>query len=127
MNRRYCERHTHRGSSRAWRMILAAHCYDRDAQQHVIDEIGDCADCWRDAALGAVSAADILLITAEPTPEPDLPPRPQVFTAVKTSGLLHPSGLVEGPSVNWLIGVIDSCLYAEELDRQDLQRGQDAA
>jgi hypothetical protein len=39
---------------------------------HVVDEHGDCADCWRDTALAAVDAAAGLLIGSAGTlPELD--------------------------------------------------------
>ena len=99
---RYCIRHTHRGTSRAWRMILAHHSLDRHAQQQVTDEHDGCADCWQDTAVAAVDAAGSLLISSGPLPEMDT------------------SGVVTGPTVNWLLRVIDGCLRAEELDRREV-------
>jgi len=88
--------------SRAWRMILAHHSLDRHAQQQVTDEHDGCADCWQDTAVAAVDAAGSLLISSGPLPEMDT------------------SGVVTGPTVNWLLRVIDGCLRAEELDRREV-------
>ena len=90
------------GTSRAWRMILAHHSLDRHAQQQVTDEHDGCADCWQDTAVAAVDAAGSLLISSGPLPEMDT------------------SGVVTGPTVNWLLRVIDGCLRAEELDRREV-------
>ncbi len=92
MNRRYCARRTHCGRSRAWRMILARHTDDDDAHQHVVDEIGDCWRCCRDVAVGAVSAADVLLIGRNRIPRngcagsSTLPCSPKGWTAETTPG-----------------------------------------
>ena len=90
------------GASRAWRMILAHHRLDRHAQQQVTDQHDGCADCWPDTAVAAVDAAGSLLISSGPLPEMDT------------------SGVVTGPTVNWLLRVIDGCLRAEELDRREV-------
>ncbi len=82
-------------------MILAQHSLDRHAQQ-VTDEHDGCADCWQDPAVAAVDAAGSLLISSGPLPEMDT------------------SGVVTGPTVNWLLRVIDGCLRAEELDRREV-------
>jgi hypothetical protein len=39
-----------------------------------------------------------------------------------SSGLpeMDTSGVVTGPTVNWLLRVIDGCLRAEELDRREV-------
>ena len=76
-------------------MILAHHSLDRHAQQQVTDEHDGCADCWQDTAVAAVDAAGSLLISSGPLPEMDT------------------SGVVTGPTVNWLLRVIDGCLRAE--------------
>jgi hypothetical protein len=87
--------------SRAWRMILAHHSLDRHAQQQVTDEHDGCADCWQDTAVAAVDAAGSLLISSA-LPDMDT------------------SGVVTGPTVNWLLRVIDGCLRAEERDRREV-------
>jgi hypothetical protein len=102
---RFCTRHTHRGSSRAYRLVLARHSLDADAHQSVIDEHGDCPECWRATAVAAVDAVAGLLIKNWPLPE------------------MQPSGVVTGPTVDWLLRTIDVCLEAEQLDRRDLERG----
>src|SRR6476646_12098989 len=79
-------------------MILAHHSLDRHAQQQVTDQDDGCADCWPDTAVAAVDAAGSLLISSGPLPEMDT------------------SGVVAGPTVNWLLRVIDGCLRAEKLD-----------
>jgi hypothetical protein len=104
-SRHFCTAHSHRGSSRAYRGILACHTLDRDAQQQVDDEHGDCADCWRDTALAAVDAAASMLIRCWPIPE------------------MQPNGLVTGQSIDWLLGIIDDLLDCESRDRRDLERG----
>jgi hypothetical protein len=80
-------------------MILAHHSLDRHAQQQVTDEHDVCADCWQDT-VAAVDAPGSLLISSGPLPGMDT------------------SGVVTGPTVNWLLRVIDGCLRAEELDRR---------
>jgi hypothetical protein len=95
---RFCTRHSHRGSSRAGRLLLARHSYDSEAQQQVIDEHGDCADCWRDTALAAVDAAHSVLLRFAPLPEID------------------GDGLVIGETVELLLARIDGALQAEALD-----------
>jgi hypothetical protein len=52
--------------------------------------------------VAAVDAAGSLLISSGPLPEMDT------------------SGVVTGPTVNWLLRVIDGCLRAEELDRREV-------
>jgi hypothetical protein len=104
MMNRYCTRHGSRGNSRAYRMVLARHCYDRDALQQAIDEAGDCSQCLRDVALAAVDAAHALLLRYGPLPGMD------------------DYGNVTGPSVDLLLGRIDAALRCEELDRRDLGR-----
>ena len=43
--------HHHHGSHpRTWRLVLSRLHFDDDAHQLVADEVGDCADCWRDIA-----------------------------------------------------------------------------
>jgi hypothetical protein len=105
---RYCFRHSHRGSSRAYRAILARHSLDRVAQQQLADEHGDCVDCWRDTALAAVDAAASMLVRCWPLPEQDA------------------SGLVSGESIDWLLGIIDDLLGCEAADRRDLSTAQKA-
>jgi hypothetical protein len=102
---RFCIRHSHRGSSRAWRLVLARHCLDRDARQQVVDEIGDCAQCWADTALALTDAASGLLLRAAGIPDMD------------------GHGNVTGPGVDWLLGLIDDFLVCEQADRRDLERG----
>jgi hypothetical protein len=100
---RFCLRHTHRGSSRAWRLILARHSYDRELQQRVIDEHGECEACWHDTALAAVDAAANMLLMSHPVPGMDA------------------NGNVTGPSVGLCLARIYGHLEAEEADRRDLQ------
>jgi hypothetical protein len=102
MSNRYCTRHSHRGSSRAWRLLLSTHSYERDAQQQVIAEHGDCAQCWRDTALSAIDNAHSLLLHFAPIPDID------------------DDGLVVGETVNLLLARISGSLAAEQLDRRDL-------
>jgi len=82
-------------------MILAHYSLDRHAQQQVTDEHDGYADCWQDTAVAAVDAAGSLLISSA-LPDMDT------------------SGVVTGPTVNWLLRVIDGCLRAEELDRREV-------
>jgi hypothetical protein len=101
---RYCTAHSHRGGSRAYRMILAKHSLDRDAHRHVVDEHGDCPECWRDTCLAAVDAANNLLIrSAGAVPHMDA------------------HGNCSGPTVDWLLGRIDTTLACEQADRRDLE------
>jgi hypothetical protein len=102
---RFCHTHSSRGSSRAWRLVLARHSYDGAAQQQVADEIGNCETCWHDTALAAVDIAHNLLLGTYPVPE------------------MQPNGVVTGPSVDLCLARIDGLLEAEELDRRDLERG----
>jgi hypothetical protein len=99
---RFCVRHSHRGSSRAYRLILARHSLDRDAHRQVVDEHGDCADCLIDTVEALSDAAHSLLIRLGPLPEMDS------------------AGNVSGPVIDELYERIESCLQAEELDRRDL-------
>lgn len=98
---RFCIRHSHRGSSRAWRMLLATHSLDRELHRHVVDEHGDCAQCWKDTALAAVDAAATMI--GGPLP------------------VMDANGLVTGETVSWLLTVIDGFLEAEQADRRDLR------
>ncbi|HSS22899.1 MAG TPA: hypothetical protein VLL82_00450 [Mycobacterium sp.] len=100
---RFCTAHTHRGSSRAWRLILARHSLDQDAHRHIVDEHGVCADCWRDTCLAAVDAAAALLVRSA-----GAPPH------------MDAHGNVTGPSVDWLLRRIDTLLACEQADRRDL-------
>ena len=99
---RFCRTHTARGSSRAWRLLAARHSLDRHAEQLVVDEIGDCAQCWQDTALAAIDAADSLLIRCGPLPEMDS------------------AGNTSGPVMDELFERIGASLSAEELDRREL-------
>jgi hypothetical protein len=101
---RFCLRHSNRGSSRAYRMLLARHTFDRDALARVIDEHEDCADCWHDTALAAVDAAHNLLLGSFPVPDMDA------------------HGNVTGPSVDLCLSRIDSLLECEQRDRRDLEK-----
>jgi hypothetical protein len=102
---RFCIRHSHRGSSRAYRMVLARHSLDRPAEQQVVDEHGDCAQCWEDTAVALADAAHGLLIRLGPLPEMDR------------------HGIANGPTIDWLLGWIDDLLECEAADRRDLERG----
>jgi hypothetical protein len=100
---RFCTRRSHRGSSRAHRLILARHSLDDDARRHVIDEHDGCPDCWRDTCLATVDAAANLLIrSAGSLPEMDA------------------HGNATGPTVDWLLRRLDSALECEQADRRDL-------
>jgi hypothetical protein len=102
MMNRYCIRHSHRGSSRAYRLIAARHALD-DAHQHIIEkEHAECAQCWRDTALALSDAAHAMLIRLGPLPEMDS------------------AGNVFGPVMDELYERIESALECEELDRRDL-------
>jgi hypothetical protein len=86
-------------------MILARHSYDRDSHQQMIDEHGDCAQCWQDTAVALADAAHCLLIRSGSLPEMDS------------------AGNVSGPVIDELYERIQSALSAEELDRRDLKGG----
>jgi hypothetical protein len=81
---------------------LARHSHDHDAYQRVLDERGDCPQCWADTAKAAADAAELLLIRCGPLPHMDV------------------YGNVSGATVDWLLRVIGSCLRAEEFDRRGL-------
>ena len=98
----FCTAHSHRGSSRAYRLLLARHSLDNDAHQHVIDEHGGCAQCWQDTALAAVDVAHGLLIRSAGVPQMDA------------------AGNVSGRSIDWLLDIIDSSLECEAAGRRDL-------
>ena len=100
---RFCTAHTHRGSSRAWRLILARHSLDRDARRHVIEEHGDCAQCWQDTALALADTAHGLLIRLGPLP------------------VMDSAGNVSGSVIDGLFERIDTALQCEQLDRRDLE------
>lgn len=98
---RFCRTHSHRGSSRAWRLVLACHSLDRDAHQRVLEEHKDCVDCWADTVEALADACHGLLLRG-PLPEMDS------------------HGVVTGPSIDMLLERIDSALECERLDRRDL-------
>lgn len=100
MNPRYCVHHDHRASSRAWRLILARHSYDGDAQSQVIAEVADCVGCWKAVALAAVDACHSLLIRGFPVPEMDN------------------AGNCTGQSIDWVLARIDDHLGCEAADRR---------
>jgi hypothetical protein len=100
-----CTRHSSRGNSRAYRLVLARHTFDRATGQRVVDEIGDCETCWHDVALAAVDVAANMLIGRYGVPDMDA------------------HGNVTGPSVDMLLESIETLLRCEELDRRDLGRG----
>ena len=100
--RTFCTRHTYRGTSRAWRLVLAHHSLDRDARRHIVDEIDSCAQCWQDTALALADAAHVLLIRCGPLPEMDS------------------RGVVTGPVIDGLYERIESALECEQRDRRDL-------
>jgi len=102
---RYCTAHSHRGSSRAYRMILARHSLDRDAEQQVVDEHADCVKCLQSTALALSDAANSLLLRYAGIPNMD------------------GHGNCTGPGVDWVLGLIDDLLACEELDRRELGRG----
>jgi hypothetical protein len=99
MNRTFCTAHSHRGSSRAHRMILARHVLDDDLHQNIVDEHGDCARCWADTASALADAAGGLLLRCAGIPGMDA------------------AGNVSGTSVDWLLGRIDTALQCEQADR----------
>lgn len=102
MSSRFCTAHSYRGSSRAYRLLLARHAYDNDAMTHVIDEHGDCAQCWRDTALALADAAHGLMMRCGPLPEMDS------------------AGNVSGLVMDELYERIQSALECEQLDRDDV-------
>jgi hypothetical protein len=97
---RYCFTHSHRGSSRAYRLILARHSLDRDLHEHIDHEHGDCGPCWRDTALALADAANSLLLRNAGIPE------------------MHGNGVVTSPGITWLLGWIDDLLECEQRDRR---------
>jgi hypothetical protein len=98
---RFCVRHSHRGSSRAHRMLLARHSYDADSYRRVLDEHGDCPDCLRDTVKAAIDVAHSLLIRSWPIPEMDA------------------NDVVTGASIDWLLERLDMALQCEQADRRD--------
>jgi hypothetical protein len=102
---RFCFTHSHRGSSRAYRMILAKHALDRDLHEHIDHEHGDCGPCWRDTALALADAANGLLLRNAGIPEMD------------------GNGVVTGAGITWLLEYIDDLLTVEALDRGERERG----
>ena len=105
MNRNFCRAHTHRGSSRAWRLIAARHCLDGDLHRHIVAEHQDCVDCLADTVEALSDAYHGLLIRCGPLPSMD------------------DHGVVTGPVVDMLLERIDDALEAEGLDRRELGRG----
>jgi hypothetical protein len=103
---RFCTTHSHRGSSRAYRLVLARHALDRDAHRQVVEEHGNCAQCLRDTVEALSDAAHALLIRSWPIPEMDN------------------AGIVTGQSIEWLLGLIDDHLACEAADRRDLEGGR---
>src|SRR5258708_4899458 len=99
---RFCIRHSHRGSSRAYRLILARHSLDGDAHRQVVDEHGDCGHCWRDTPLALAHAAHPLLIGCGRLP-----------------GMVS-AGNVSGLVVDGLFERTESALACEDADRLDL-------
>lgn len=102
---RFCVRHSHRGSSRAYRLLLARHSIDRDAHQQVVEEHGECADCLRDTVEALSDAAHGLLIRLGPLPGMDA------------------HGNADGPTIHYLLGLIDDFLACEAADRREPERG----
>lgn len=103
MMNRYCTAHTHRGSSRAHRLLLARHSHDADSYRRVLAEHGDCPHCLRDTAKAAIDVAASLLIRSWPLPEMDA------------------HDVVTGQSIDWLLERIDSLLECEQADRRELE------
>ncbi len=101
MSRDFCRTHSHRGSSRAWRLVLACHSLDRDAQQRVLDEHQDCVGCLVDTVEALADACHAMLLRG-PLPEMDS------------------AGVVTGPSIDMLLERIECSLEVEELDRGEL-------
>jgi hypothetical protein len=101
MMSRYCLRHSYRGSSRAWRIVLARHSIDRQAQQLIIDEHKDCPHCLTDTVEALADAAHSLLIRSGPIPEMDN------------------AGNATGPTVDWILQRVDDHLACEQADRRD--------
>ncbi len=100
MNRGYCSRHDHRPNSLAWRLTVARHSYDDDAQRQTAAEIGgDCAECWKAVALAAVDACHLLLLRGFPIPG------------------LTGNGLVTWPSIDFCFNMIDGLLEVEAAGR----------
>src|SRR5208283_2999496 len=100
MQRHFCRTHSHRGSSRAWRLVTARHCLDRELHQHIIDEHRGCAACLTDTVEALSDACHGLLLRAG-LPEMDS------------------AGVVSGPVIDQLFERIGSSLEAEELDRRE--------
>jgi hypothetical protein len=102
MSSRFCRTHSHRGSSRAHRLILAKVILDRELLQQIIDEHDGCAMCFHDTALAAVDAAASLVTSNGPLP------------------VMDSHGNVSGPITDWLLRRIDDLLECEQLDRRDV-------
>ena len=90
----------HQPGVRAWRLILVKMLRDRNAEQIVTDQVGNCPTCWREIAL---SLADH-------------------FANESDCGtlLLNPTGLVEGRAVRWVLLMLANAVRAAELDARDV-------
>jgi hypothetical protein len=70
----------------------------------VVDEHGDCAQCWQDTALAAADAAHGLLIRLGPLP------------------VMDSAANVSGPVIDGLFERIDTAQECEQADRRDLEK-----
>ncbi len=78
--------HRHYPGRHTYRLVYARMLFDRQAEQIVAHQVGDCAHCWRDIALslaGHVAAeSDCGTLT------------------------MAPSGLIEGQAITWVMTMI---------------------
>lgn len=98
MTSRYCTAHPHRGSSRAWRLVLACHSLDRQAGQLVIDEHRDCPACLEATVEALADCAHSLMIRSWGIP------------------FMDSAGNCTGQGIDWLLGLIDDHLECEAAD-----------
>lgn len=104
MSRHYCDRGIHLGATTfAWRIVLAKLCLDLQAEQIVVDEIGDCVGCWREVV--DILAQQVWSDTVQCNGVPDLNPG---------------TGLAEGQAVDYATVLLYDALNAAARDARDL-------
>lgn len=99
--------HRHQPGRHTWRIVLAKLTFDRQAEQLINNEIGSCADCWRDIADELAGTVWADTISRHGVPE------------------LFPSGRVEGAAIDYATHRVACSLRAAELDARHL--GDEAA